>query len=104
MQENITDEARAIKGQIENNLPKHLLSGDAFVVSLYGEWGIGKTKVLRDVEMLFDEELEEGEREKETIPIFFNPWRYEHEAHIIVPLFQTIAINISVISFILNLY
>ena len=55
------------------------------MVSIYGEWGIGKSKTLQDIEKLLKED-------NKIIPIFFNPWKYEHETHIIIPLLNTIAL------------
>lgn len=41
--------ARRIARQIEARLAGHGTSGDAFVVSVYGEWGVGKTCCLQGV-------------------------------------------------------
>ena len=49
----LTSSARRIARQIENRLDGHVTSGDAFVVSVYGEWGIGKTRCLEDVRLVY---------------------------------------------------
>lgn len=80
------------------NLDGHRASGDAFVASVYGEWGIGKTRCLKDVETLFQQELDNalsgdfdtGKEIRLTVPVFFVPWQYEHEEHLVVPLLKTI--------------
>ncbi len=56
---------------------------DPLSIGIFGEWGSGKTKLLRGIENHFfvDEKI---------IPIFFNAWRYEKDEHIIIPLFKTV--------------
>ena len=73
-------------------------------ISIFGEWGSGKTYLLRGIKYEFDKKLEEKKElwdrvykelykeEKSSymeIPIFFNAWRFEKEEHIIIPLFKT---------------
>ncbi len=53
-------------------------------VGIFGEWGSGKSKLLRGVEQQFKEKT------TNIVPIFFNVWRYEKDPHIIVPLFKTL--------------
>ncbi len=68
---------------------------EAFTVSLSGEWGIGKTDALKTLEVMYDEALcqalgSEGSPLALTIPIFFSPWRFEHEAQLVTPLMDAI--------------
>lgn len=78
-------------------------SVEPLTVGLFGEWGSGKTHLLKGVKnhiILRQEATKErwkttpnfdGERiDKLVIPIFFNAWRFEKEEHIIIPLFQTL--------------
>ncbi|HRP29591.1 MAG TPA: hypothetical protein PLG77_14255, partial [Burkholderiaceae bacterium] len=46
----VTRDAKRIADQLSVRLDGHRTSGEAFVASIYGEWGIGKTRCLRDVE------------------------------------------------------
>ncbi|MEM7207952.1 MAG: P-loop NTPase fold protein [Pseudomonadota bacterium] len=118
----------AIAHAIENSYP-HQPSGEALVVSIYGEWGIGKTRQLKELESYFEHKnpnsstkrtyplpretwvpkiwniqerlfgrstwiksyiSPEEAANKVYIPIFFSPWRYEKESHLIVPLLITL--------------
>jgi hypothetical protein len=94
--------ARRIAQQIDRNIDGHAPSGDAFVVSVYGEWGIGKTYCLDAVKEIVAERLEtalqalrKGDTPARlTIPVKFDPWQYEHEEHLVVPLLKTIEYEI----------
>lgn len=78
-------------------------TGDPLVVGIYGEWGTGKTKLL---ELLYDKAYASSVQtcvqratdpdafNKElslTVPVWFHPWKYEHEPHLTVPLLMHIA-------------
>ena len=54
-----------------------------FTVGIFGEWGTGKTSLLR----LIEDNL--GKREN-VITVWFNAWRYEGDEQPIVPLIATI--------------
>lgn len=94
----MTTIAEQLHQRLKSNRDHHAASGDAFVASVYGEWGIGKTRCLKDVEELFRLELEEtlkGDLPGDgkislTVPVFFVPWQYEHEEHLVVPLLKTV--------------
>ena len=56
-----------------------------FTFGIFGEWGSGKTSLMRMVE--------EGLRAHNPdiiVPVWFNPWRYDKEEHLIVPFLKTI--------------
>ena len=57
-----------------------------FTVGVYGDWGTGKTSLLRMVEA----RLSESEN---VIPVWFNAWRYEQDDHPVVPLIATIKLQ-----------
>src|SRR3990167_4151303 len=60
-----------------------------FCIGIFGKWGSGKTSFMH----LLEKRLSEDTREKNTIPIipiWFNPWRYEKEKHLIIPFLKTI--------------
>lgn len=93
----VTREARRLADQLSTRLDGHKTSGEAFVASIYGEWGIGKTRCLRDVEAVFQQRLEraisglaDADVSQIVVPVFFDPWQYEHEEHLVVPLLKTI--------------
>lgn len=93
----VTRDAKRLAAQLSTRLDGHKTSGEAFVASIYGEWGIGKSRCLRDVEAVFQQRLERAitglavaEVEQIVVPVFFDPWQYEHEEHLVVPLLKTI--------------
>ena len=53
-----------------------------FTIGIFGGWGTGKTTLL--------EMIEEQVREKKYPTVWFNPWMYQTEDNLIVPLLQTI--------------
>ena len=59
----------------------------SLVIGLFGEWGSGKSHLLG----LLEEEYKDYKlTDKQlTIPILFNPWRFEKEEHLIIPLMKT---------------
>ena len=65
-------------------------------VGLFGEWGSGKTHLLKLIEnQIIDEQKKSNNPFKQiTIPVFFNAWRFEKEEHLIIPLFQTLLATI----------
>ncbi|RJQ18642.1 MAG: hypothetical protein C4560_07055 [Nitrospiraceae bacterium] len=56
-----------------------------FTFGVFGEWGSGKTSLMRMIE----EALSKGHSDF-IVPVWFNPWRYEREPHLIVPFLKTI--------------
>ena len=60
-----------------------------FNVGVFGEWGTGKTSLLRLTEKYIN--TNDG-----VVTVWFNAWRYEKEEHPIVPLLATIIREIEV--------
>ncbi|MBQ0959023.1 SUMF1/EgtB/PvdO family nonheme iron enzyme [Ideonella sp. 4Y11] len=73
---------------------------DPLVVGVYGEWGVGKSKLL---ELVYDravaenaQRLQQRSQDPEAwarspalhlvVPVWFHPWRYENEPSLAVPL------------------
>lgn len=54
-----------------------------FTIGIFGEWGTGKTSIMRLVQKRLGSE-------PKVITVWFNAWRYEQEEHPIVPLVATI--------------
>ena len=54
-----------------------------FTIGVFGEWGMGKTSLMRLVEHKLS-------GHKNIATVWFNAWRYEQEEHPIVPLVGTI--------------
>lgn len=70
------------------------LGDDPLVVGIFGEWGAGKSTLLKLVERHATQHAEqraawrkhEGGNVSLTVPVFFQPWKYEHEPHLHVPI------------------
>ncbi|MEU6155368.1 P-loop NTPase fold protein [Actinosynnema sp. NPDC047251] len=54
-----------------------------FTIGVFGEWGTGKTSLIRMVERNLS-------ADENVVTVWFNAWRYEQEEHPIVPLVGTI--------------
>jgi hypothetical protein len=70
---------------------------EPLTVGLFGEWGSGKTHLLKLIENKVNEFQADSKDEtfpQITIPVFFNAWRFEKEEHLIIPLFQTMLAQI----------
>ena len=73
------------------------LGDDPLVVGIFGEWGAGKSKLLQMVRTRAVESQKEQQKDREgdkgfslTVPVYFQPWKYEHEQHLHVPLMMHI--------------
>lgn len=62
-----------------------------FCIGIYGKWGSGKTSFMHQL----SESLLGDHTKTHVIPVWFNPWRYSKEDHLIIPFLKTIeqAIN-----------
>src|SRR5688572_27676571 len=70
------DYAGAFAELIEHSPPQ-------FAIGIFGDWGSGKTTLMRAV----SRELEER---PDVVQVWFNAWRYEREEHLIVPMLDTL--------------
>jgi hypothetical protein len=85
--------ASSIVRRLERHYEKDADLGveNSLVVGIFGEWGSGKSTLLNEIGTQFrrrslDYALDPNHTI--TIPVRFNPWRYEKEAHLIVPLLK----------------
>ncbi len=70
---------------------------DALVIGVFGEWGAGKSTLLSAVAERFPNKPVaqqgtvdlRGAYPTQTITVEFNPWRFEREQHLLVPLLKT---------------
>ncbi|MBI4718984.1 MAG: hypothetical protein HY763_14350 [Planctomycetes bacterium] len=60
-------------------------TGGPFTMGVFGDWGEGKTSILRQARSLLDEDPA-----RPVVTAFFNAWQFEREEHPIVPLTATI--------------
>jgi len=84
---------------------RDLPTGDPLVVGVYGEWGVGKSRLLELMYQLAArqnvEDCAQRVRDPQafeaspalrlTVPVWFHPWKYEHEPHLAVPLLMHLA-------------
>lgn len=61
-----------------------------FVYGVLGDWGTGKTSILRLLEARFASDQEDDDRPLYVVPIWFNAWEYETEANLIYPLLHAV--------------
>ena len=83
-----------------------------YTIGIYGEWGSGKTTLMKSIyQDLLNENKEDlkemgrinsksefsKDKNRDTlrIPVWFNPWRYENEEHIVIPLLLQIQQTLS---------
>jgi formylglycine-generating enzyme required for sulfatase activity len=101
------DYADTLWARIEKSLQKDAdgkteLGDDPLVVGIFGEWGAGKSKLLSMVRQRAEQQslrdiaqrmegATKGKPMTVTVPVFFQPWKYEHESHLHVPLAVHIA-------------
>jgi predicted KAP-like P-loop ATPase len=72
------DYVDAIVKMIKGSTPK-------FSVGIYGEWGTGKTTLMRNIE-------DKQRSDNKILTLWFNTWRYEREDQFaIIALMKTIA-------------
>lgn len=77
--------------QLAGRLKKHFAdegASESLVIGIFGEWGSGKSNLLQ----LVHEAFKNGEQQASPPPVVvipFNPWRYEKEEYLLVPLLKT---------------
>ncbi len=57
-----------------------------FCIGIFGKWGSGKTSFMH----LLEARLSKDSDGPHAIPVWFNPWRYEKEEHLLIPFLKTI--------------
>lgn len=60
----------------------------AFTIGIFGTWGQGKTSMLRQIECGLKNT--KNEDETEILSVWFNPWQFTGEEHVIIPFFHTL--------------
>jgi len=61
-----------------------------FVYGVLGDWGTGKTSILRLLEARFTADQSDDDRPLYVVPIWFNAWEYETETNLIYPLLHAV--------------
>jgi formylglycine-generating enzyme required for sulfatase activity len=57
-----------------------------FCIGIFGKRGSGKTSFMH----LLQRRLSQNKTNPRAIPVWFNPWRYEKEEHLIIPFLKTL--------------
>lgn len=65
--------------------------GDPFTLAIFGAWGSGKTSFLQHLEHVYGEWDAASKKNKHSFTVWFEPWRYETEHHLLLPLLSEIA-------------
>jgi predicted KAP-like P-loop ATPase len=58
-----------------------------FSIGIFGSWGSGKTSLMGAIKNRLEPV---GKPNPQIVTVWFNPWRYEKEEHLIVPLLDTL--------------
>jgi DNA replication protein DnaC len=76
--------ARTISGIVRNSNPH-------FTIGIYGEWGTGKTTLMKAIERNLTEEGVQ-DKDQKILSIWFNAWKYEREENLAtLSLMKTVA-------------
>ncbi|WLE98952.1 MAG: SUMF1/EgtB/PvdO family nonheme iron enzyme [Candidatus Electrothrix communis] len=90
--------------QLARRITRHFERGSrdaldkSLVIGIFGEWGSGKSWILEQLALRFEKKehrlvtIKQADKEDQQaliLPIRFNPWRFEAEEHLIVPLLMT---------------
>ncbi|MBP8019139.1 MAG: SUMF1/EgtB/PvdO family nonheme iron enzyme [Hylemonella sp.] len=90
--------ADVLWSRIESALAKDLIKGDLgddpLVIGIFGEWGAGKSTLLSLMQkrskawakLRAERRKQDGGNFGLTVPVVFQPWKYEHEEHLHVPM------------------
>ena len=70
------------------NVIESIEANGSFTIGVYGEWGSGKTSLLKQIQKTIDDKNVTSE--KKTLTVWFNPWQFVSEEHLIIPFFHTI--------------
>ncbi|MDO9033227.1 MAG: SUMF1/EgtB/PvdO family nonheme iron enzyme [Hydrogenophaga sp.] len=91
---------KRIQGALDKDLNRgKSLGDDPLVVGILGEWGAGKSTLLKlTLDRASDYEAQRARNRRGsdggfgdsgfglTVPVLFQPWKYEHEPHLLIPL------------------
>ena len=91
--------SRVVRALDKDNKTGKPLGDDPLVIGIFGEWGAGKSHLLK---LVYRRAEDQSARDiaarvmtaaddltiplTVTVPVMFQPWKYEHEPHLHVPL------------------
>lgn len=83
----VRDYARTFVGKLsELHVQKEQQLPDSVVCAVHGPWGSGKTSLMHAFKAVIDE--------SRAVTLMFEPWRYENEQQLIVPLIAELSANL----------
>jgi hypothetical protein len=65
---------------------RSVASKGSFTIGVYGQWGQGKTSMLRQIQQALNEKVDSPPN---IVTVWFNPWQYASDEHLIILFFQT---------------
>ena len=65
---------------------RSVASKGSFTIGVYGQWGQGKTSMLRQIQQALSEQVDFP---PDIVTVWFNPWQYASDEHLIIPFFHT---------------
>ena len=65
----------------------------SFTIGVYGQWGSGKTSLLKQIQNTLD--YRNSDDLRPIVTVWFNPWQFISEEHLIVPFFHTLIAALS---------
>jgi len=92
VESNPTDDFTSLSITIANIIKD---STPHFTIGIYGEWGTGKTTLMKAIEKILSIE---GipKNEQKILPVWFNAWQYDREEHLAtLSLMKTVAYEMS---------
>ncbi|MEX2484721.1 MAG: P-loop NTPase fold protein [Brumimicrobium sp.] len=84
---NAFDQDKFQRGNFAKGIARIINSGSSeksTVLGIYGEWGSGKTSILKLISVALKEQ-------DEVVQIYFNPWRFHDEKELLLSFFFTLA-------------
>ncbi|MEA1933966.1 MAG: SUMF1/EgtB/PvdO family nonheme iron enzyme [Thermodesulfobacteriota bacterium] len=63
-------------------------SRGSFTIGIYGQWGSGKTSMLKQIKKALG--VPESEDAQPVLTVWFNPWQFVADEHLIIPFFHTL--------------
>lgn len=71
-------------------------SKGSFTIGIYGQWGTGKTSILKQIKAAFDNPISKDD--KPVLTVWFNPWQFVADEHLIIPFFHTLIASLEKIN------
>lgn len=64
----------------------------SFTIGVYGQWGVGKTSLLKQIKECLDAPSENGS--VDFLTVWFNPWQFVADEHLVIPFFHVLTTSL----------